>query len=143
MKESINFIKIYFWDLYEELNELGSNILNALKTKKWTIILSSILLFILGCFIWKPLFPLIFVSFILLTVTIAIMYIPLTCSALGVIVFTIDCFDDELPKYPILQLTLGIICAIIIFCFATNIAWDVAIKDLWVQPEMWNEILNL
>lgn len=143
MKESINFIKLYFWDLKEELKELGSNILNGLKTKKWTIILSIILLFILGCFIWKPLFPLVFVSFILITFTIAIMLIPLTCSGFGLILFNLDFIDDELPKYPMLQLTLGIICAIVIFCFATSIAWDVAIKDIWVQPEMWNEILNL
>lgn len=138
MKELINFIKIYFWNLKDELKELGSTILNGLKTKKWIIIISIILLFILGCFIWKPLFPLIFVSFILLTFTIAIMFIPLTCSAFGFIVFNL-----ELTKYPMLQLTLGIICAIVIFCFATSIAWDVAIKDMWVQPEMWNEILNL
>lgn len=143
MKESINFIKIYFWNLKEELKALSSNILNGLKTKKWTIILSIILLFILGCFIWKPLFPLLFISFILSMLTVVIMFIPLIFSLCGFILFNLDFIDDELPKYPMLQLTLGIICAIVIFCFATIIAWDVAIKDMWVQQEIWNELLNL
>lgn len=143
MKESINFIKEYFCDLKDELKELSLNILNVLKTKKCIIILSSILLFILGCFMWKPLFPLLFTSFSLLIFTIAIMLIPLICSACGFVFFSFNFLDNELSKYPMLQLTLSIICAIVMFCFATSIAWDVAIKDMWVQPEMWNKILNL
>ena len=141
MKESISFIKEYFCGLKEELKELGSNMLNGFKIKKWTIII--LILFILGCFILKPLFPLICLIFILLMVTILIIVIILTCSSFGFMLCNLDWFDNGSPKYPILQLTLGIICAIVIFCFATYISWNLAIKDLWVQPEMWKEILNL
>ena len=141
MKELINFIKEYFYILQEELKELLSNILNGLKTKRWTTIL--LISFILGCFIWKPLFPLICVSFILLMVTTLIIFIILTCSLFGFILFNLHFYDGELAKYPILQLTLGIICAILIFCISTSIIWDTVIKDLWLHPEMWNEILTL
>ena len=72
-----------------------------------------------------------------------IMFIILTCSLFGFILFNLHFYDGELPKYPILQLTLGIICAILIFCISTSIIWDHVIKDLWLQPEMWNEILTV
>lgn len=141
MKELISFIKEYFYILREEIKELLSNILNGLKTKKWTTIL--LISFILGCFVWTPLFPLICISFILLMVTTLIMFVILTCSLFGFILFNLHFYDGELPKYPILQLTLGIIFAILIFCISTSIICDTIIKDLWLQPEMWNEILTL
>ena len=143
MKESINFIKTYFWELQEEIKELGSNILNGLKTKKWTIILSIILLFILGCFIWKPLFPISFTGFMMLMISICIMIIPITCAVLLFILFHLDCLDDEDTKYPILRLTLGFICSILTLCGTSYMAWEIALKDMWINPEIWNEILNL
>jgi hypothetical protein len=97
----IDNIKIYFSALGEELGELFSNILNNIKSVKWIIILSSILLFTIGCFIWKPLFPIIIVGFMMLIISLCIMMIPITCAAFVFIFFHLNYLDDEESKYPI------------------------------------------
>lgn len=38
---------------------------------------------------------------------------------------------------------LSVICSIIVFVFTTYLAYDLAIRDLWYQPELWSEILKL
>lgn len=139
----VDKIKIYFGALGEELGELFSNIWNNIKSVKWIIILSSILLFTIGCFIWNPLFAITIVGFMMLMISFCIMIIPTTCSVLVFILFNLDCLDDEEAKYPILQLTLGVICSILTLCFTSYLAWDIALKDMWINPEMWNELLNL
>lgn len=139
-KEIINE---YLFELRNELSELGSNIWCSLKTKKWLIILSSIVLFILGCFIWEPLFLLTLVSIIMLCATFCIMLIPFTLSILTIILFHLECLDDEEQKYPVLTTTVSFICGFIVFCITTYFAYDVAIRDMWYQPELWNQILNL
>jgi xanthine/uracil permease len=139
----IDIIKFYFITLGEELGELFSNIWNNIKTVKWIIILSSILVFTIGCFIWKPLFPISIVGFMMLMISICVMLIPITCSVLSFILFHLDCLDNEEAKYPILQLTLGVICSIVVLCGTSYLAWDIALKDMWINPEMWNELLNL
>lgn len=139
----LDIIKFYFKALGEELGELFSNIWNNIKTLKWIIILSSILLFTIGCFIWKPLLPISFVVFIMLMISLCIMIIPITCTVLVFILFHLNCLDDEDEKYPILQLTLGFICSILTLCLTSYFVWDVALRDVWINPEMWNELLNL
>ena len=139
----VDIIKFYFTTLGEELSELFSNIWNNIKSVKWIIILSSILLFAIGCFIWKPLFPISIVGFMMLMISLCIMIIPITCAVLVFILFHLDCLDDEEAKYPILQFTLGVICSILTLCFTSYLAWDIALKDMWINPEMWNELLNL
>lgn len=144
MKDKIkNYIKIYFGALGEELGELFSNIWNNIRSLKWIIILSSILLFTIGCFVWKPLLPISFVGFMMLMISICIMIVPITCAVIVFILFHLDCLDDEEAKYPILQLTLGFICSILTLGWTTYFAWDVALRDMWINPQMWNELLNL
>lgn len=139
----VDKIKIYFGALGEELGELFSNIWNNIKTVKWIIILSSILLFTIGCFIWNPLFAITIVSFMMLMISFCIMIIPITCAVLVFILFHLDCLDDEEAKYPILQFTLGVICSILTLCGTSYLAWDIALKDMWINPEMWNELINI
>lgn len=139
----VDKIKIYFGALGEELGELFSNIWNNIKSVKWIIILSSILLFTIGCFIWKPLFPISIVSFMMLMISFCIMIIPITCAVLVFILFHLDCLDDEEAKYPILQFTLGVICSILTLCATSYLAWDIALKDMWINTEMWNELINI
>ena len=139
----VDKIKIYFEALGEELGELFSNIWNNIKSVKWIIILSSILLFTIGCFIWKPLFPISIVSFMMLMISFCIMIIPITCAVLVFILFHLDCLDDEEAKYPILQFTLGVICSILTLCATSYLAWDIAFKDMWINPEMWSELINI
>lgn len=139
----VDKIKIYFGALGEELGELFSNIWNNIKTVKWIIILSSILLFTIGCFIWKPLLPISIVGFIMLMISICIMITPITCAVLVFILFHLDCLDNEEAKYPILQFTLGVICSILTLCGTSYLAWDLALRDMWINPEIWNQILNL
>ena len=139
----VDKIKIYFGALGEELGELFSNIWNNIKTVKWIIILSSILLFTIGCFIWKPLFTISIVSFMMLMISFCIMIIPITCAVLVFILFHLDCLDDEEAKYPILQFTLGVICSILTLCGTSYLAWDIALKDMWINPEMWSELINI
>ena len=139
----VDKIKIYFGALGEELGELFSNIWNNIKSVKWIIILSSILLFTIGCFIWKPLFPISIVSFMMLMISFCIMIIPITCAVLVFILFHLDCLDDEEAKYPILQFTLGVICSILTLCATSYLAWDIALKDMWINPEMWSELINI
>lgn len=139
----VDKIKIYFGALGEELGELFSNIWNNIKSVKWIIILSSILLFTIGCFIWKPLFPISLVGFMMLMISFCIMIIPITCAVLVFILFQLDCLDDEEAKYPILQFTLGVICSILTLCATSYLAWDIALKDMWINPEMWSELINI
>ena len=139
----VDKIKIYFGALGEELGELFSNIWNNIKSVKWIIILSSILLFTIGCFIWKPLFPISLVGFMMLMISFCIMIIPITCAILVFILFHLDCLDDEEAKYPILQFTLGVICSILTLCATSYLAWDIALKDMWIKPEMWSELINI
>lgn len=139
----VDFVKFYFTTLGEELGELFSNIWNNIKSVKCIIILSSILLFTIGCFIWKPLFPISIVGFMMLMISFCVMLIPITCSVLSFILFHLDCLDDEDAKYPILQLTLGVIFSILTLCGTSYLAWDIALKDMWINIEMWNELLNL
>lgn len=144
MKDKIkNYIKIYFGALAEEFGELFLNIWNNIKSVKWIIILSSILLFTIGCFIWNPLFAITIVGFMMLMISFCIMIIPITCAVLVFILFHLDCLDDEEPKYPLIQFTLGVICSILTLCGTSYLAWDIALKDMWINPEMWNELLNL
>lgn len=139
----VDIIKFYFTTLGEELGELFSNIWNNIKSVKWIIILSSILLFTIGCFIWKPLFTISITGFMMLMISICVMLIPITCAVLVFILFHLDCLDDEDAKYPILQLTLGVICFIITLCGTSYLAWDIVLRDMWINPEMWSELLNL
>lgn len=139
----IDKIKIYFLALGEELGELFLNIWNNIKSPKWIIILSSILLFTIGCVIWKPLLPISFVGFMMSMTSLCIMIVPIICAVLVFILFHLDCFDDEEAKYPILQLTLGFIFSILTLCGTSYLAWDIALRDMWINPEMWNELLNL
>lgn len=139
----IDNIKIYFFALGEELGELFSNIWNNIKTVKWIIILSSILVFTIGCFIWKPLLPVTIVGFMMLMISLCIMIIPITCAVLVFILFHLDCFDDEEPKYPLIQFTLGVIFGILTLCGTSYLAWDMAIRDMWINPEIWSELINI
>lgn len=141
--EFLDIIKLYFSELGEEISELLSNILNTLKTKKWIMIVSGIILFILGCFIWKPLCLLTITGAFMLCITFCIMLIPIILSAITFISFHLSTLDGDDEKYPLLNETLSIICSIVVFVFATCFAYDLAIRDLWYQPELWNEILNL
>lgn len=135
-------IKIYFGALGEEFGELFSNIWNNIKSVKWIIILSSILLFTIGCFIWNPLLLISIVGFMMLMISFCIMIIPITCAVLVFILFHLDCLDDEEPKYPLIQLTLGVICAILTLCGTSYLAWDIALRDMWINPEMWSELIS-
>lgn len=136
-------IKEYFFELGNELSELGSNILNTLKTKKWIMILSGIILFILGCFIWRPLFLLTITSAVMLCATFCVMSVPLIISVFIFISFHLNVIEGRDVKYPLINETLSVICSIIVFIFTTYLAYDLAIRDLWYQPELWNGILNL
>lgn len=139
----LNIIKIYFNELGEEIRELLSNILNTLKTKKWIMIISGIILFILGCFIWKPLCILTITGAIMLYLTFCVMLIPIIFAIITYILFRLSTLDGNNEKYPLLNETLSIICSIIVFVFITYLAYDLTIRDIWYQPELWNEILNL
>ena len=139
----VDIIKFYFTTLGEELGELFSNIWNNIKSVKWIIILSSILLFTIGCFIWNPLFAITIVGFMMLMISFCIMIIPITCAVLVFILFHLDCLDDEEAKYPLIQFTLGVICSILTLCFTSYLAWDIALRDMWINPEMWSELINI
>ena len=131
-------IKIYFLELGNELSELATNIWSRLKTKKWIAIISLIMLFTIGCFIWKPLFPITFIGLMLLATTLCIMLIPITISTCVLLLFNLECLDDEDAKYPMLQFTLGIISSILTLCGTSYLAWDIAIRDMWINHEMWS-----
>ena len=135
----LDSIKLYFFELGEEIRELLSNIWKAFTTKKWKIVILCIILFITGCFVWKPLFLLTLTSMFMLVATFCVMLIPiiLTASTFCYISFYF------LPKYPVLNETVSIICSIAVFVFTTYLAYDLAIRDLWYQPELWSEILKL
>lgn len=139
----VDIIKFYFISLGEELSELFSNIWNNIKSVKWIMILSGILSFTIGCFIWKPLLPISIVGFMMLMISLCIMIIPITCAVLVFILFHLDSLDDEDPKYPILQLTLGVICSILTLCITSYLTWDIALRDMWINPEMWSELINI
>lgn len=79
----------------------------------------------------------------MLCATFSIMLIPIILTAITFISFHLSSLDGEDEKYPLLNATLSIICSIIVFVFTTYLAYDWAIRDLWYQPELWNEILNL
>ena len=136
----LNIIKIYFCELGGEICELFSNIL---KTKKLIMIVSGIILFILGCFIWRPLCLLTITGAIMLCATFCIMSIPTIGALITYISFHLSILDGDDEKYPLLNETLSVICSIIVFVFITYLVYDCVIKDLWYQPELWNEILNL
>lgn len=136
MEDFKYIVQEYFFELGNELSELGSNIWKALTTKKWIMFVSGIILFILGCFIWRP----------LLTITGAVMLCATFCVMLIPIILTTVCYislDGDEPKYPVLNETISIICSIAVFVFTTYLAYDWAIRDLWYQPELWSEILKL
>jgi hypothetical protein len=139
----IDSIKFYFKALGEELGELFLIIWDNIKSVKWIIILSSILLFAIGCFIWKPLFGISMAVLMMLMISLCIMIIPIACAVLLFILFHLNCLDDEDAKYPILQFTLAVIFSILTLCGTSYLAWNIALKDMWINPEMWNELLNL
>ena len=139
----LEIIKIYFCGLGEEISELLSNIWNTMKTKKWIIVELCIIAFMLGCFIWRPLCLLTITGLFMLGATFCIMLIPITISVAIFISFHLSSLDGDDEKYPLLNATLSVICSIIVFVFTTYLAYDFAIRDLWYQPELWNEILNL
>lgn len=136
-------VQEYFFELGNELSELGSNIWKALTTKKWIMIVSGIILFILGCFIWRPLCLLTLASLFMAMATFCVMLIPCILTAFCFISFHLHSLDGDEPKYPVLNETVSIICSIAVFVFTTYLAYDLAIRDLWYQPELWNEILTL
>lgn len=140
MEDFKYIVKDYFFELGNELSELGSNIWKALTTKKWIMILSGIILFILGCFIWKPLCLLTITGAFMLCATFCVMLVPFIISVFIFVLFHLEGRD---MKYPLLYATISVICSIIVFVFATYLAYDVAIRDLWYQPELWSEILKL
>lgn len=135
-------IKDYFFELGNELSELGTNIWNKLRTKKWNIILLCIALFILGCYIWKPLLLLTITGAFMLLATLAVMAVPCMITVCCYILFHLSSINDA-PKYPILNETLSIICSFVVFLITTYMSYDIAIRDMWYQPELWKEILNL
>lgn len=139
----LDIIKIYFCGLGEEISELLSNIWNTMKTKKWIIVELCIVAFILGCFIWRPLCLLTITCSFMLCATLSVMLIPIILTAITFILFHLSSLDGDDEKYPLLNTTLSVICSIIVFVFTTYLAYDWAIRDLWYQPELWNEILNL
>ena len=143
MKDFKYIVQDYFFEIGNELSELASDILNTLKTKKWIMILSGIILFILGCFIWKPLCLLTITGAFMLCATFCVMLIPCILSAFCYISFHLDILDGNESKYPVLNETVSIICAIVVFVFTTYLAYDWEIRDMWYQPELWNGILNL
>ena len=135
-------IKDYFFELGNEMSELGTNIWNKLRTKKWNIILLCIALFILGCYIWKPLLLLTITGAFMLLATLAVMAVPCMITVCCYILFHLSSINDA-PKYPILNETLSIICSFVVFLITTYMSYDIAIRDMWYQPELWKEILNL
>lgn len=143
MKDFKYIVQNYFFELGNELSELGSNIWKALTTKKWIMIVSGIILFILGCFIWKPLCLLTITGVFMLCATFCVMLIPIILTAITFMLFHLSSLDGDDEKYPLLNFTLSVICSIVVFVFTTYFAYDWAIRDLWYQPELWNEILNL
>ena len=143
MEDFKYIVQEYFFELGNELSELGSNIWKALTTKKWIMIVSGIILFILGCFIWRPLCLLTIAGAFMLCATFCVMLIPIILTAVCYISFHLVVLDGDEPKYPVLNETISIICSIAVFVFATYLAYDWAIRDLWYQPELWNGILNL
>ena len=143
MKDFKYIVQDYFFELGNELSELGSNIWKSLTTKKWMIVELCIILFITGCFIWKPLCLLTLTSVFMLMATFCVMLIPITLTACCYISFHLGVLDGDEPKYPVLNETLSIICSIVVFVFTTYLAYDWAIRDIWYQPELWSEILKL
>ena len=143
MKDFKYIVQDYFFELGNELSELGSNIWKALTTKKCIMILSGIILFILGCFIWKPLCLLTITGAFMLCATFCVMLVPFIISLFIFILFHLNGIEGRGEKYPLLNATLSVICSIIVFVFATYLAYDLAIRDLWYQPELWSEILKL
>ena len=143
MEDFKYIVQEYFFEIGNELSELGSNIWKALTTKKWIIVVLSILLFILGCFIWKPLCLLTLASLFMAMATFCVMLIPITITIICFVMFHLDYLDGDEPKYPTLNMTLSIICAISVFLFTTYLAYDLVIRDMWYQPELWKGILNL
>jgi hypothetical protein len=143
MKDFKYIVQDYFFEIGNELSELASDILNTLKTKKWIMILSGIILFILGCFIWRPLFLLTITGAFMLCATFCVMLVPLIISVFIFILFHLEGLEGRGVEYPLINATLSVICSIIVFVFTTYLAYDLAIRDLWYQPELWNEIINL
>jgi hypothetical protein len=143
MKDFKYIVQDYFFEIGNELSELGSNIWKALTTKKWIMIVSGIILFILGCFIWRPLFLLTLTCAFMLCATFCVMSVPFIISVFIFISFHLNVIEGRDVKYPLINATLSVICSIIVFVFTTYLAYEWAIRDLWYQPELWNEIINL
>ena len=143
MEDFKYIVQEYFFELGNELSELGSNIWKALTTKKWIIVELCIILFITGCFIWKPLCLLTLTSVFKLMETFCLMSIPITLTVCCYILFHLGVLDGDEPKYPVLNETLSIICSIVVFVFTTYLVYNWAIRDIWYQPELWSEILKL
>lgn len=136
-------IKEYFFELGNELSELGSDIWKKMLTKKWIQTLLCVGIFIICCFIWKPLGLLTFVGLIKICATFCVMLVPCILTAFCYMLWNLRYITGIEPTYPILNKTLCVICAIVVFLFTTYFAYDWAIRDLWYQPELWEKILNL
>ena len=79
----------------------------------------------------------------MLCATFCVMSVPFIISVFILILFHLEVLEGNGVKYPLINATLSVICSIIVFVFTTYLAYDLAIRDLWYQPELWNEILNL
>lgn len=141
-KSIIEDIKFYFFELGNEMSELTANIYNKITTKKWMIGITCVVLFVIGCFVWKPLFLLTITGMFMLMATIALLSVPCIITILCYLFFHLSSINDS-PKYPVLNETFSIICSIITFGITVYMAYDIAIRDMWYQPELWKEILNL
>ena len=141
-KSIIEDIKFYFFELGNEMSELTANIYNKITTKKWMIGITCVVLFVIGCFVWKPLFLLTITGMFMLMATIALLSVPCMITVCCYILFHLSSINDA-PKYPILNETLSIICSFVVFLITTYMSYDISIRDMWYQPELWKEILNL
>lgn len=134
-------IKSILEQLKNELSDLYVEAYNWIRKRKNLTIVSFILLYIIICFIWKPLFPLTIVCCVSLIFTIIIMLFPTICAFL---IFFLPYIENEgkKEKYPILKLLVVFLLALTVFIFGTYFMYDVALKEIWITAP-WKHILNL
>lgn len=124
-----------------ELSDLYVEVYNWIRKRKNLTIVFSILLYIIMCFIWKPLFPLTIVCCLSLIFTIIIMLFPIIGAFLTFFLPYIE-NEGKKEKYPILKLLVVFLLALTVFIFGTYFMYDVALKEIWMTAP-WKHILNL
>ena len=130
MKE---IVTVWFKALSEDCKELVFDIKSLQNNKKWLGIIIGMIVFIISCFVYKSLFPLILTVLFLSACTIIISGFSIGLSVAVVYFLTqLDCLITSNQRYPILRQTISIILSSIAGIWVLTSLQDwFGILDIW------------